>query len=158
MAKEYIVQKFDGGMHYIIPDKKTVQQLTSPENKRVLCRLNDQAVFHGAITTSKKGEHFIRIGSALCKQLKIKAGSTVKAVFSADPSPYQFAMPEELKEVLDSDPEAGRIFHALTKGNQRGLMHLVAQVKSVDKKIERALKIAQKLKRGINSPRFMLKK
>jgi uncharacterized protein YdeI (YjbR/CyaY-like superfamily) len=66
-------------------------------------------------------------------------------------------MPEELKEVLDTDDEANKIFHTLTAGNQRGLIYLLSLVKSSDKKIERALKIAERIKLGITSPRLILK-
>jgi len=67
-------------------------------------------------------------------------------------------MPEELKEILETDPEASEIFHSLTSGNQRGLLYLVAQVKTSDKKIERALKIADRIKIGITSPRLVMGK
>jgi uncharacterized protein YdeI (YjbR/CyaY-like superfamily) len=66
-------------------------------------------------------------------------------------------MPEELSEVLATDPEASRIFHALTEGNQRGLIFLVTQVKSTDKRIERSLRIADQVKHGVTSPRLILK-
>jgi uncharacterized protein YdeI (YjbR/CyaY-like superfamily) len=58
---------------------------------------------------------------------------------------------------LDTDDEANKIFHALTAGNQRGLIYLLSLVKSSDKKIERALKIAERIKQGITSPRLILK-
>ncbi len=105
----------------------------------------------------KRRGHFINIGLTICKKLKIKQGSKVSAVFSVDQTEYQFEMPEELQEVLGTDKEAKEIFHSLTKGNQRGLIYLVVRVKSSDKKIERALKIAERLKNGITSPRIILK-
>lgn len=106
----------------------------------------------------KKGDgYFVNIGQAICKKLKIKEGSTVTAALSVDSSEYQFEMPEELEEVLNTDEEANQIFNSLTAGNQRGLIYLVMQVKSPDKKIERALKIAARLKSGITSPRVILK-
>jgi Bacteriocin-protection, YdeI or OmpD-Associated/Domain of unknown function (DUF1905) len=154
----YIVQKFSNGMHYILPDVKIVSRLTKNGNRRAICKLNDTVEFHCGFMPKKEGGHFIIIGAALCKKLKIKAGSKVKAAFSADESEYQFEMPEELKEVLDTDPAANKIFQSLTKGNQRGLMYLVTLVKSGDKKIERALKIAEKIKAGITSPPVILKK
>ena len=49
------------------------------------------------------------------------------------------------------------IFHALTEGNQRGVIYLVTQVKSSKKKVERALKISEKLKQGVTSARLILK-
>ncbi|TVR79981.1 MAG: DUF1905 domain-containing protein [Chitinophagaceae bacterium] len=157
MANEYRIKKFDGGMHYILLDKKTVLALTKENNKRVICRLNDEMELHCAIISKKEGGHFISIGSATCKKLKIKEGSKVKATFTVDNSKYQFEMPEELKEVLNTDPEADKIFHSLTKGNQRGLIYLVLQVKSSDKRIEKALKITEKIKMGITSPKLILK-
>lgn len=157
MTHEYTLEKFDSGMHYMMLNEQTVADLTKNGNKRILCKINDQVEFHCAIMPKKEGGHFINIGSTICKKLKIKEGSKVKAVFSLDNSEYQFEMPEELKEVLNSDPEADHIFHALTEGNQRGLIYLVTQVKSSDKKIERALKIVERIKDGVTSPRIILK-
>jgi uncharacterized protein YdeI (YjbR/CyaY-like superfamily) len=90
------------------------------------------------------------------RSLKTK-GSRVTATFSEDDSAYQFEVPEEFQEVLSSDPEAEKIFHSLTMGNQRGLIYLVTQVKSVDKRIERSLKIADRIKHGMTSPKTVLK-
>ncbi|MDP2037449.1 MAG: YdeI/OmpD-associated family protein [Ignavibacteria bacterium] len=157
MPKEFILEKFDSGMHYIMLDKKTVATLTKDNNKRAICKLNNQLEFHCAIMPKKEGGHFINIGSTICKKLKIKEGSKISATFSVDKTEYQFEMPEELKEVLNTDQEADEIFHSLTEGNQRGLIYLVGQVKSSDKKIERALKIVERLKIGVTSPRVILK-
>jgi Bacteriocin-protection, YdeI or OmpD-Associated/Domain of unknown function (DUF1905) len=157
-AAKYTVDKFDHGMHFILPDRKAIAPLLKNGHKRVICRLNDQLEFHAALMPKKEGGHFIIIGMPICRKLKLKAGSTVTASFKADNTDYQFDMPAELKEVLDTDPEAHRIFHALTAGNQRGLMHIVSLVKSADKRVERALNIAEKIKHGITAPRLMLKK
>jgi hypothetical protein len=66
-------------------------------------------------------------------------------------------MPKELKEVLNTDMEADKVFHSLTAGNQRSLIYLISQVKSSDKRIERALKMAEQIKNGITSARAILK-
>lgn len=158
MAAEYILERFDTGMHYIMLDSKTASAFTKSGNRRVLCKLNDKVELHSAIMQRKDGGYFINIGLATCKKLKIKAGSTLTASFSPDGSAYQFEMPEELREVLDTDEKAAKIFRNLTDGNQRSLMYLVDQVKSADKRIERAFKIAEKIKHGITSPKDMLKK
>ncbi len=144
-------------MHYITLDAEMVATLTENGNKRAIGKLNQDLEFHCAIMPKKAGGHFVNIGSTLCKKLNIKEGSKVTVTFSIDTTQYQFDMPEELKEVLNTDVEADRIFHSLTVANQRGLIYLVAQVKSSDKKIERALKITQKMKCGITSPRIILK-
>lgn len=155
---QYTVFKFASGMHYFMLDNKTVARLTKGGNRRAICKLNNQVEFHCAIMPKKEGGHFVNVGLAICKKLGLKKGSTVSATFSVDQTDYQFAMPDELKEVLDTDGKAKKLFHSLTDGNQRGLIYLVTQVKSVDKRIERALKIAERLKNGVTSPRLMLKK
>jgi hypothetical protein len=157
MPTEYVVEKFDSGMHFIRVDETTAAALTKNGNNRALCTLNGQVSFHCALMPKKEGGYFVNIGTTHCKKLRIKEGSRVSAVFSEDVSEHQFEMPEELREVLRSDPEADQRFHALSAGNQRSLMYLVAQVKSTDKRIERALKVAEKLKAGITSPRNILK-
>jgi uncharacterized protein YdeI (YjbR/CyaY-like superfamily) len=157
MATEFVLEKFDSGMHFIMLNNDIVNALTKENNKRVKCKMNNEVEFHCAIMPKKEGGHFINVGLAICKKLKINVGSKVSATFSVDKTEYQFQIPEELKEVLKTDFEADKIFHSLSKGNQRGLIYLVAQVKSSDKKIERALKIVEKLKKGINSPKVILK-
>jgi Bacteriocin-protection, YdeI or OmpD-Associated/Domain of unknown function (DUF1905) len=157
MATEFLLKKFDSGMHYIMLEEKTVLELTKNKNKRAICKINNELEFHCGIMPKKEGGYFINIGLTICKKLNLSEGSKITASFSIDKTEYQFEMPEELKEVLNTDFEADKIFHSLTEGNQRGLIYLISQVKSSDKKIERALKIVEKLKNGITSPRVILK-
>lgn len=145
-------------MHVVFLDKKTVDPHLKAGQKRVICKLNNEVEFHCAILSSKEESHYIYVGSAVMKKLSLKVGSTVSVELLTDTTPYQFEMPEELQEVLDTDGAANTIFHALTEGNQRGLIYLVQQVKSSEKKIERALTIAERIKVGITSPKVVLKK
>jgi Bacteriocin-protection, YdeI or OmpD-Associated/Domain of unknown function (DUF1905) len=154
----YVLEKLPSGMHCIMLSDKTVKSLTKGDNKRAICKINDSLILHCAIMPRKAGGHFIVIGSKICKQLKIKSGSEITASFEIDKTAYQFEMPEELKIVLEMDETAHHLFHQLTEGNQRGLMYLVTLVKSSDKRIERALLIAEKIKAGITAPRLILKK
>ncbi len=157
MATEFVLQKFYSGMHFIMLDPKTVATLTSNHNTRAICKLNGEVEFHCALMPKKEGGHFINVGSAICKKLKIKAGFKISATFRIDETEYQYVMPEELQAVLDTDPEADKIFQSLTPGNQRGLIYLVQQVKTSENKIERALKIADRIKNGVTSARLILK-
>lgn len=144
-------------MHFITPDSKTVKKITVNGNKRVVCTLNDQITIHAAVMKTKEGTHYIMIGARYLKALNLKAGDKVKAGIQVDRTPLQFNLPEEFAEVMNTDPEAQTIFNSLTDGNKRGLIALVNMVKSPDKKIERALKIAAKLKMGITSPQKVMK-
>ncbi|WP_165764434.1 YdeI/OmpD-associated family protein [Flavobacterium aurantiibacter] len=99
----------------------------------------------------------MNVGSRICKKLQLSVGSRIEVIFEIDRTENQFAVPEEWTAVLTSDQEAAVIFNGLSAGNKRSLLYLVAQVKSPEKRIERALKIAEKIKAGISSARIILK-
>lgn len=74
-----------------------------------------------------------------CKQLGLVRDETISVELEKDRSEYGVPMEEELREVLDQNPEADQIFHSLTKGIQRTLIYWVNNVKSSEIKIRRAL-------------------
>jgi Bacteriocin-protection, YdeI or OmpD-Associated/Domain of unknown function (DUF1905) len=159
MITKHIIQSMGAGyMHYIELDAKTVKRVTAGGNKRVVCDLNNTISLHAAVMKTKEGMYYLMISAANLKKLNAKAGSTVKAEIEIDTSELQFNMPEEFAEVIATDPAAKKIFDTLTPGNKRGLIALVNIVKSTDKKIERALLIAAKLKVGVSSPAKILQK
>lgn len=145
-------------MHYIQLDAKSAKPWVKESNHRVIGTINGKVDFHCGIMPKKEGGFYVNIGSTLCKKLKLKEGDSLTVTFKPDTSPYQSEMPEELNEVLATDGKAYKLFHTLSEGNQRGLIYLVNQVKSTDKRIERALRIAEQLKLGVTSPRVILKK
>jgi Bacteriocin-protection, YdeI or OmpD-Associated/Domain of unknown function (DUF1905) len=151
-----ILDKFDSGMHYIIIEESIVKSFLEKGAKRVICTI-ENVDFHCAFMPKKEGSFFINIGSKICKQLNLKMGDEVNPTFREDMTEYQFEMPEEFTEVLYQDPDAFAIFEGLTDGNKRGLIYLVTMVKSSEKRIERALKIVEKLKMGVTKPQLMMK-
>lgn len=150
------IQKFSNGMHYIMVDEKIVKSFIAQGSKRALCSI-ENTTFHCAFMPKKEGGHFINLGTTICTQLKLKEGDEITISFQKDDSEFQFEMPEEFSEVLYQDPDADAVFQGLTDGNKRGLIYVITLVKSSEKRIERALKIAEKLKIGIISPRLVLK-
>ncbi|GAA4338070.1 YdeI/OmpD-associated family protein [Flaviaesturariibacter amylovorans] len=153
---DYIIQKFaQGGMHYLPVDDVTAAPLLAGGNKRVVLRAKGVEL-HAALQRSKESGYYIALGAPSLKKLGAKEGDRLDAAISRDEDPYQFVMPEELLEVLRTDPEADTVFHALTPGNQRGLMHVVTSVKSPEKRVERALRIAERIKAGVTSPMKVL--
>lgn len=159
MTTSYTIQKpARGYMHYIQLSPADVKKLTSGGNKRIICQFNDQYRIHAAIMRTKEGMYYVMIGSQHLKALQLKAGSTVKLQLKKDDTELQFSVPEEFAEVLATDPAAAKIFNTLTPGNKRGLIALVNMVKSSDKKIERSLRIAEKIKKGICSPAKVMQK
>ncbi len=150
------IEKFSNGMHFVMVDAKIVDSFLSKGSKRALCLIKN-TTFHCAFMPKKEGGYFINLGSTICKQLNLKEGDEIALTFTEDNSELQFEMPEEFLEVLYQDPDADAVFQTLTDGNKRGLIYVITLVKSSEKRIERALKVAEKLKLGITSPRLVLK-
>lgn len=142
-------------MYYLIVPFSTAKKLNN--EKRITCKIGT-ITLHCALQYSKDIGHFVYIGKENQKKI-LAAGVDIKnAIFSKDTSIHQFKIPPELKEVLATDPQANKVFQTLTPGGKRSLMYLAEQPKSIDKKIERALLIANRLKEGVTSARLILKK
>lgn len=153
----YTIQKFGAGyMHYIELKSKDVKRLTAGGNKRVVCRLNNQLNIHAAVMKTKEGMYYVMIGAKYLKQLKLTVNSKITVAIEIDKTELQFNLPEEFAEVMATDSKAKEVFERLTPGNKRGLIALVNMVKASDKKIERALLIAEKLKAGVTSPQKLI--
>jgi Bacteriocin-protection, YdeI or OmpD-Associated/Domain of unknown function (DUF1905) len=114
-------------------------------SRRVVCILNEAMTLHAAIMPHGK-DWVISMNKPNLKKLGLKVGSPVQVSMSQDNSEFGFPMPEEFREVLDQDAEAKAYFDALTAGKKRSLIHIVNGVKNVDKRIERALMIVERLK------------
>lgn len=145
-----------GGMHYVeIPDSMA-QAFLDKGHKRLLVQVDNQLELHAALMRVKDGPYYVMVSKRNLSLLQKKENQTCQLLLQPDESEYQFEMPEVLAEVLASDPEAKQKFQALTDGGKRSFIALVLQVKSVDARIERALKIARGLKAGIkNAPQLM---
>ncbi len=117
-------------------------------DKRVVATLNDSLTFQCAIMPAGDGVYFIFMNKKNRDQLKLKEGSKVVVRLEKDESEYGLPFPEELKELLEQDKEANKLFQALTPGKQRTMIYIVSQVKSSDVKINRGLVILEHLKKN----------
>ena len=78
--------------------------------------------------------------------LGIVSGDIVDVELVKDESKYGLPMPEDFQEVLNQDPEADRLFHALTAGKQRSVLYHIGNVKNIDRRIHVALIFIEHLK------------
>lgn len=150
-----VIDKLNSGVHYFLVSPAQVSKLA--DTKRVLCEINGET-FYCAFVSKKEGGHYVTVGLKLMKKLKLSAGMEVKPKFKADDSKYQFEMPQEFASLLKQDKALDKVFKSLTPGNQRSLLFLIQQPKSVEKRIERSILIGERLKLGIHNPKLILKK
>jgi hypothetical protein len=123
---------------FYVPDN-VVSSVLDDTNKRVVCTVNGKVKYHCAIHGDGTGRYRIMLNQQRVKELGLMSGETIEVELQKDTSEYGVEMSEELREVLDQNPDADRIFHAFTKGMQRTLIYWVDNVKSSEIKIRRAL-------------------
>jgi hypothetical protein len=156
---EYTLDKTGKGWpHHVVLDQAMIDKIMVNGNKRAIAKVEgSNKTFHCGILKKKELGYYVYINTDVVNELKLTIGSKLRLHLEIDTSENQFATSPELNEVLDQDPEAKAIFNKLTAGKQRSLIYLVLSVKSIDKRIERALKIAQKIKIGITSAMEIMK-
>ncbi|GAB3935885.1 YdeI/OmpD-associated family protein [Larkinella terrae] len=146
---ESVIDRFtsQNGMHYIDVPDEVAQPFTSPTPLRLVCLLNGKLEFHCALRPKGNGSFYISIGTPIRQQLKLRPGDKVQVVIWKDDSEYGRKMPEELQELLTIDEEGNRCFQALKPSEQRGIIYYVDGAKNNQIRVDRAIKMIDRLKK-----------
>jgi Bacteriocin-protection, YdeI or OmpD-Associated/Domain of unknown function (DUF1905) len=132
------------GYHILVEMEQAAPFLNG--DKRVICTVNQQTSFHAALMSNGKGEYFILFSKDRCKALKLRLNDPLLVHLAPDESKYGMPLAEEFEEMMYQDPEGDRLFHALTPGKQRNLLHIINSAKSSDLRITRSYAILEHLK------------
>lgn len=92
------------------------------------------------------GVFVIAVNKTLRDTLGLAFGMQVQVSLKKDKSEYGLPFPEELRGLLQQDPEGSALFHALTRGRQRTLLHIVGSPRSSTKRVARAAAVVKHLK------------
>ena len=133
------------GPHFELPENVLHYFLEVLNQKRVVCVLNEVLTINRAIMQANE-KYFILMNKDNLKQLNLDFGDEVTVEIAPDESDYGMPISEEMQEVLFSDPEGADLFHKLTLGKQRSLIHLINNYKSSQLKIDRSFVILQHIK------------
>ena len=136
----------ESGWHFLLVSKEIVDKLGfEGKFKRVVCSINGGESFQCALMPW--GEMFyIIVNKKKRDTLGIAAGDTVSVELVKDESKYGLPMPDEMREVLDQDPDGDRLFHTLTPGKQRTMLYYIGKWKDIDRRIHYALTVVEHLK------------
>lgn len=132
--------------HFRIPVPDAVFQEFKSGDKRVICSINNSEFYHFALQPKGDGTYYLMINKELRKKLGLEKGDELSVEIKADQSKYGMAVPNFFEELCFQDPEGSALFHALTPGKQRSLLHVVGKLKSEEKQLEKALIIFDYLK------------
>ena len=144
------LEKFNSNLwtfHFAVPDEAAVPFLGN-KSRRVICKINEKIEFQCALMPKGDGSFFINLNKKHRDTLGCSLGDPLTAELRADESEYGLPMPDELREIFKLDDEASHLFHALTPGKQRTLLHIISTVKNSDLRISRALTVIDHLRRN----------
>ena len=142
--------KIDGPVwHCYIPIPSDIAKSFLEINKgRVLCYVDNHPPFQGALMPKGNGDYFINFNKERRKKFGIDIGQEITIGLEEDKSKYGLPMPIEFEELLKQDPEGSDLFHSLTPGKQRSLIHIAGKPKTERIRIEKALIILDFLKKS----------
>lgn len=133
----------------VLPVPNSVaEQLIEGKDRRIICHIEGIRPFHCALLPDGNGSWYVLLNNRRKKELGLTEGEEISVELKKDRSEYGMEMPVELREVLDQDEHADVLFHKLTPGRMRNIIHAVASVKSSEIKIRRALVYAEHLKKN----------
>jgi hypothetical protein len=114
-------------------------------DRRVICILNHSVQIQCALMPDK-GIYFIMLNQEVRKKLKADTGTELSVELKKDQSEYGIYTCDEFLEILAQDDAGKAIFHTLTPGKQRTLIHVISKPKSSQIRINKGLAIINYLK------------
>jgi len=129
--------------HFKIPD--TIALALLKTSKRVVCVINNDVSYQCGLLSAGDLGYFVNVNATIRKAARIELNDRVSLFLKSDTSKYGLPVPEVFLELLTQDDEFEEIFHALTHGKQRSLIHLVGTFKSERKQMEQTMCIREYL-------------
>lgn len=135
------------GMHYIFIPDKIVRKTGGTLSRRVIITVNKKVSWQGGYMSLRDGHAYISISKKRLSDAGAALNDEVHVQLRPDHSKYGMEMTKELETVLNQDAEGLMRFEALRPGMQRYIIQYAGAVKSSEKRIERALRMIDNLKK-----------
>jgi uncharacterized protein YdeI (YjbR/CyaY-like superfamily) len=95
-----------------------------------------------------RGEYKIPVSSDVREKAGVSAGDEVDVDVVLDTEPREIAVPPDLAEALERDPEVKRSFDGLSRSKKRRLVDPIGQAKTAETRQRRIDKAIDALRRG----------
>ena len=113
--------------------------------------------WHAGLNPYGPGRHYIQVGRNYHEPLGLGIGDRLTVELRRDDSDYGMQPCEEYDAVAASDPAGTSLFRQrLTSGTQRSILHRIANGRTPDARIERALRIFDLLHLGVTERKALL--
>ncbi len=135
------LEKFENSKlwYYHIKIPNDVALALKKKSKRVICNLDGTYQFQCAILSTGEESFFININQDIRNKLKLDLNDNIQVTLTPDKSKYGIPVPEVFAELLIQDPDFDKVFHNLTKGKQRSLLHLIGKFKTEQKRLDKLM-------------------
>lgn len=138
-----ILEKFENNkvwnFHFKIPMNIAAKLLS--QGKRVIVRINNDTSYQCGLLSAGDLGYFVNVNATIRKKAQLKLWDKALLQIDSDDSKYGLPVPQVFEELLNQDPVFGNVFHSLTLGKQRSLIHLVGTFKSENKQLEKTIVI-----------------
>ena len=143
--KTYLEPQNKVGFGHITVPAEIVEQ-AGGFNTRLLCSINGNKAMHSGLMGKGDGRGMIIINKKRQKDWELNFTDEITATIQLDHSKYGAEMPDELEAVLEQDRAGLAAFEKITPGQQRFILGYVDGVKSVQKRVDRAIMLIENLK------------
>ena len=133
-----------GYTHITVPPE--IVEQVGGFNTRLMCSLNGNEQIHCGLMSKGDGRGLIIVNKKRQKAWGLDHKKEIIATIELDRSKYGMIMCEELEALLEQDRIGSEKFENITPGQQRNIIHHVGNVKSSQKRIDRAIKLIENLK------------
>ncbi|MEO1516364.1 MAG: YdeI/OmpD-associated family protein [Bacteroidota bacterium] len=130
-----------GGYFFLTIHADVVNQFEHKRKTRFICRLEDSLEFQCGLSHLGDGNFFIILSKKNLEKIGKKLDDSITFELREDPNPLGVDMPEALEVLLEQDGVLKETFQSLTAGKQRGIIHQMNRIKSIDKKISKAIEL-----------------
>lgn len=133
-----------GYTHITVPSE--IVEKVGGYNTRLMCSLNGYEKIHCGLMSKGDGRGLIIVNKKRQKAWNLDYRKEICATIELDHSKYGMEMCEELEALLEQDRSGFEMFEKITPGQQRNIIHYVGNVKSSQKRIDRAIMLIENLK------------
>jgi hypothetical protein len=126
--------------------EEVVEGLGGGKRPPVLATINGHT--YRTTVAPVRGEYKIPVSSDVREKAGVSAGDEVDVDVVLDTEPREIAVPPDLAEALERDPEVKRSFDGLSRSKKRRLVDPIGQAKTAETRQRRIDKAIDALRRG----------
>lgn len=138
-----ILEKFENNKvwnyHFKILDAIALPILK--KGKRVICTVNEEITYQCGLLSAGSLGYFVNVNASIREKAQLQLYDKVALQIHLDESKYGLPLPNFFEELVKQDPVFDEVFHRLTIGKQRTLIHLIGTFKSEQKQLEKLMVI-----------------